>query len=162
MARPLRAAQLQPLSCQPSDDPLTCPRGCFAAAGGSKVANVGPHEKEFPRYRLPAIDPQQARGLVGAVALVAALLLLIAAIAASTALAVLGAIVVLLTMIGALGTHVRSAILRRPWRPGRCSRASQCCCSFSPDIARAVAPHRWTGSDSRSFFRKSCAQAFGA
>ncbi len=79
----------------------------FAGAGGSKVANVGPHEKEFPRYRLPAIDPQQARVLVGAVELVAALLLLIAAIAASAALAVIGAIVVLLTMIGALGTHVR-------------------------------------------------------
>ncbi len=79
----------------------------FAAAGGSKVANVGPHEKEFPRYRLPAIEPQRARVLVGTVELVAALLLLIAAIAASTGLAVVGAIVVLLTMIGALGTHAR-------------------------------------------------------
>ena len=79
----------------------------FGAAGGTKVANVGPHEKEFPRYRLPAVDPQQARVLVGAVELVAALLLLIAAIASSTALAVIGASVVLLTMVGALGTHVR-------------------------------------------------------
>ena len=79
----------------------------FAGAGGTKVANVGPHEKEFPRYRLPALDPQQARVLVGTVELVAAVLLLIAAIASSTALAMIGAIVVLLTMLGAVGTHAR-------------------------------------------------------
>jgi putative oxidoreductase len=79
----------------------------FAGAGGTKVANVGPHEAEFPRYRLPSIDPQRARVLVGAVELAAAVVLLIAAIAASTALAVIGAIVVLVTMIGALATHAR-------------------------------------------------------
>lgn len=79
----------------------------FAGAGATKVANVGPHEAEFPRYRLPGIDPQRARVLVGAVELVAALLLLIAAIAASSALAVIGAIVVLVMMIGALATHAR-------------------------------------------------------
>ncbi|MEO8967909.1 MAG: hypothetical protein ABI355_09900 [Solirubrobacteraceae bacterium] len=38
----------------------------FAGAGGTKVANVDPHETEFPRYRLPSMDPQQARMLVGA------------------------------------------------------------------------------------------------
>jgi putative oxidoreductase len=79
----------------------------FAAAGGTKVANVGPHEEEFPRYNLPAIDAQMARVLVGAVELTAALLLLIAAIAGSTGLAVVGAIIVIFTMIGAVGTHVR-------------------------------------------------------
>ncbi len=79
----------------------------FFGAGGTKVANVGPHEAEFPRYRLPAIDAQLARVLVGLTELVAALLLLIAAIASSTSLAVVGAIVVILTMIGAVATHLR-------------------------------------------------------
>jgi putative oxidoreductase len=79
----------------------------FAGAGGSKVANVGPHEAEFPRYRLPAIEAQTARVLVGLTELVAALLLLLAAIVSSTALAVVGAIIVILTMIGAFATHVR-------------------------------------------------------
>lgn len=79
----------------------------FAGAGGTKVANVGPHEEEFPRYNLPAIDAQVARVFVGAVELAAAVLLIIAAIAGSTGLAVAGAIVVLLTMIGALTTHAR-------------------------------------------------------
>ena len=79
----------------------------FAGAGGTKVANVGPHEAEFPRYRLPAVEAQVARVLVGVTELVAALLLLIAAIASSTALAVVGAIIVILTMTGAVSTHVR-------------------------------------------------------
>jgi putative oxidoreductase len=79
----------------------------FAGAGGTKVANVGPHEEEFPRFNLPAIDPQVARVFVGAVELIAAVLLIIAAIAGSTGLAIVGAIVVILTMIGAVGTHAR-------------------------------------------------------
>ena len=79
----------------------------FTAAGGTKVANVGPHEEEFPRFNLPAIDAQMARVLVGAVELIAAVLLFIAAIAGSTGLAVVGAIIVILTMIGAVGTHAR-------------------------------------------------------
>ncbi len=79
----------------------------FAGAGGTKVANVGPHEAEFPRYKLPAIDAQRARILVGAVELIAAALLIIAAIANSTGLAAVGAILVILTMIGAVSTHVR-------------------------------------------------------
>ncbi|MEA2212703.1 MAG: DoxX-like family [Solirubrobacteraceae bacterium] len=79
----------------------------FAGAGGTKVANVGPHEAEFPRYRLPAVEAQRARVLVGLTELVAALLLLIAAIASSTGLAVVGAIIVILTMIGAVATHAR-------------------------------------------------------
>ena len=79
----------------------------FAGAGGTKVANVGPHEAEFPRYRLPAVEAQVARVLVGLTELVVALLLLIAAIASSTGLAVVGAIIVILTMIGAVATHVR-------------------------------------------------------
>jgi len=78
----------------------------FAAAGGTKVANVGPHEEEFPRFNLPVIDAQMARVLVGVVELIA-LLLFIAAIAGSTGLAVVGAIIVILTMIGAVGTHAR-------------------------------------------------------
>ena len=32
----------------------------FAAAGGTKVANVGPHEEEFPRFNLPAISVSSA------------------------------------------------------------------------------------------------------
>jgi uncharacterized membrane protein YphA (DoxX/SURF4 family) len=79
----------------------------FAAAGGTKVANVGPHEEEFPRFNLPAIGAQMARVLVGAVELIAAVLLFIAAIAGSTGLAVVGAIIVILTMTGAVGTHAR-------------------------------------------------------
>ena len=79
----------------------------FAGAGGTKVANVGPHETEFPRYRLPVVEAQRARVLVGLTELVAAVLLLIAAIASSTALAVVGAIIVILTMIGAVATHIR-------------------------------------------------------
>jgi hypothetical protein len=79
----------------------------FAGAGGTKVANVGPHEAEFPRYRLPVVEAQMARVLVGLAELVAALLLLIAAIASSTGLAVVGAILIIITMIGALATHVR-------------------------------------------------------
>ena len=78
----------------------------FVGAGGTKVANVGPHEAEFPRYRLP-IEAQRARVLVGLTELVAAVLLLIAAIAGNTALAVVGAIIVILTMIGAVATHIR-------------------------------------------------------
>ncbi len=79
----------------------------FAGAGGTKIANVGPHEEEFPRYNLPAIDAQVARVFVGAVELIAAVLLIFAAIASSTGLAVAGAIIVVLTMIGALTTHGR-------------------------------------------------------
>jgi uncharacterized membrane protein YphA (DoxX/SURF4 family) len=79
----------------------------FAGAGGTKIANVGPHEAEFPRYNLPAIDAQRARVLVGAIELIASLLLIIAVIAASPGLAVVGAIVVILMMIGAVGTHAR-------------------------------------------------------
>lgn len=79
----------------------------FLGAGGTKVANVGPHEAEFPRYRLPAVDPQRARVLVGLIELVAGVLLIIAAIAASTAVAVAGAIIVILSMIGAVSTHAR-------------------------------------------------------
>ena len=48
-----------------------------------------------------------ARVLVGAVELVAALLLIIAAITDSTGLAVDGALVIILTMIGAVLTHAR-------------------------------------------------------
>jgi uncharacterized membrane protein YphA (DoxX/SURF4 family) len=79
----------------------------FLGAGGTKVANVGPHEAEFPRYRLPAVEAQTARVLVGLTELVAALLLLIAAIASSKGLAIVGAIIVILAMIGAVSTHVR-------------------------------------------------------
>lgn len=79
----------------------------FVGAGGTKVANVGPHEEEFPRYNLPAVEAQTARVLVGAVELIAAVLLIIAAIAGSTGLAVVGAIIVILTMIGAVSTHAR-------------------------------------------------------
>ena len=79
----------------------------FLGAGGTKVANVGPHEAEFPRYRLPVVEAQTARVLVGAIELVAAVLLLIAAIASSTGVALVGAILVIVTMIGAVATHVR-------------------------------------------------------
>jgi putative oxidoreductase len=79
----------------------------FVGAGGTKVANVGPHEAEFPRYRLPAVEAQRARVLVGLTELVAAVLLLIAAVAGSKGLAIVGAIIVILTMIGAVGTHAR-------------------------------------------------------
>ena len=79
----------------------------FIGAGGTKVANVGPHEAEFPRYRLPIVQPQMARVVVGLTELAAAVLLLIAAITSSTALAVVGAVIVILTMIGAVATHIR-------------------------------------------------------
>ncbi len=79
----------------------------FLGAGGTKVANVGPHEVEFPRYRLPVVEAQTARVLVGLTELVAAVLLVIAASASSKGLAIVGAIIVILTMIGAVATHIR-------------------------------------------------------
>jgi putative oxidoreductase len=79
----------------------------FLLAGGTKVANLGPHEEEFNRYELPALPPQVARVLVGGVELSAMALLAVAAIASSTTVAVIGAAVVIATMAGALATHVR-------------------------------------------------------
>ncbi len=79
----------------------------FAGAGGTKVANVGPHETDFERYQLPVLPAQRARLAVGCVELVAAVLFVIAVIASSKAVAVAAAIIVVLTMAGALSTHVR-------------------------------------------------------
>ena len=79
----------------------------FLVAGGTKVANLGPHEDEFVRYELPVLPPQVARVLVGTVELTAMALLAVAAIAASNTVAVIGAGVVIAAMAGALATHVR-------------------------------------------------------
>ncbi|MDQ6745448.1 MAG: DoxX family protein [Actinomycetota bacterium] len=79
----------------------------FLGAGGTKLANVGPHEAEFERYRLPALPAQTARMAVGMVELLAALLLIVGAIASSSGVAVVGAVIVILAMLGALGTHLR-------------------------------------------------------
>jgi putative oxidoreductase len=79
----------------------------FLAAGGSKLANLGPHEQEFVRYDLPGPPPQLTRVLVGSVELIAAALLAIAAIASSSSVAIIGAIVVIFAMTGALATHLR-------------------------------------------------------
>lgn len=79
----------------------------FLGAGGSKVANKGPHEAEFERYGLPGLPPQTARVVVGAVEVLAALLLALAAILGSSGLAVVGAIIVVAAMLGALATHAR-------------------------------------------------------
>lgn len=79
----------------------------FLVAGGTKVANLGPHEDEFVRYELPVLPPQLARVLVGSVELSAMALLAVAAIASSTTVAIIGAGVVIAAMTGALATHVR-------------------------------------------------------
>jgi putative oxidoreductase len=79
----------------------------FLLAGGTKVANLGPHEEEFVRYDLPGLPPQLARVLVGSVELGAMALLAIAAIASSDTVALIGAAVVIAAMAGALATHIR-------------------------------------------------------
>jgi len=79
----------------------------FFAAGGTKVANLGPHEKEFVRYGLPGLPPQAARVMVGATELTATVLLAIGAIADSRTVAVIGALLVIVAMLGALATHLR-------------------------------------------------------
>jgi putative oxidoreductase len=79
----------------------------FLGAGATKVANAGPQEEEFIRYRLPAPPPQTARVLVGLTELTATVLLAIGAIADSRGVAVVGGIVVIATMLGALATHAR-------------------------------------------------------
>ena len=108
----------------------------FLGAGGTKVANIGPHEVEFPRYRLPAVEAQTARVLVGLTELVAALLLLIAAIASSTGLAIVGAIIVDPhndRRVRHPHPHRRSTTPR--WRPRPCSAFSASCCSSWPNVS---------------------------
>jgi uncharacterized membrane protein YphA (DoxX/SURF4 family) len=79
----------------------------FLGAGGTKLANVGPHEQEFARYDLPGVPAQTARVLVGATEVLAAVLLLIAVVTDSAGLARVGAVILVVAMIGAVGTHLR-------------------------------------------------------
>lgn len=79
----------------------------FVGAGGSKVANKGPHEQEFARYGLPSIPPQTARVVVGVIEVLAAVLLVIAAVTDSASLARIGAAIIVIAMIGAVATHLR-------------------------------------------------------
>ncbi len=77
----------------------------FIGAGGTKLAGKAPHPEEFARYDLPGASATTARLLVGAVEVVAALLLLLGAITDSSSLAVIGAAIVIAAMAGALATH---------------------------------------------------------
>lgn len=79
----------------------------FLAAGGTKLAGLKPHPEEFDRYDLPGLPPATARLAVGAIEILAAVLLLLGALTDSASLAVVGAIIVIVAMVGALATHGR-------------------------------------------------------
>ena len=79
----------------------------FVGAGGTKLANMGPHEEEFRRYALPGLRPALAQRVVGGVELLASLLLLLAALTRSVGLAWAGGLLVVILMVGAVSTHLR-------------------------------------------------------
>lgn len=77
------------------------------AAGGTKLVGMEPHPEEFARFDLPGFSPRVARLAVGAVEVLAAILLVFAGLSGSTALAYLGGLLVVATMVGAIATHLR-------------------------------------------------------
>lgn len=79
----------------------------FMAAGGTKLVGLEPHPEEFARYDLPGMTPRSARLGVGAVEVLAAIVLVLAGLSGSAALGYLGGLLVIGTMAGALATHLR-------------------------------------------------------